>query len=261
MPMNLAILPLLTNILSTLQADHYCIMAKNSPTINFMVAQFFMMLLLVLFGLRINSHLELEKLWWLRNALNNGYGKLLLNFATFIMAIESSMLSFLLRTARTSSIMSHFLKLVLIIKFPFLSGQFKPLCTWPRPSWFMFLCTEANIMLIILNFGSLPRNMLFGLSITFLTVSLVWHHTNYSTKSRSIIVILFVLIYGDSQSMSLIQRYIMVNKFLSGIINHIWTIFWVSVMNILLQSPMSATYLMVMCDKSITWFSISNNGV
>ncbi len=56
--------------------------------------------------------------------------------------------------------------------------------------------------------------------------------------------------------MPLIQSYIMVNRFLSGIINHIWTIFWVSVMNILLQSPMSATSLMVMCDKSITWLSI-----
>ncbi len=61
-PMKLANVIILNNVLSMQQADYYWVMAKKSPTINFMVIQFFMMLLLVLFGLRIKSLLELEKL-------------------------------------------------------------------------------------------------------------------------------------------------------------------------------------------------------
>ncbi len=46
MPMKLGILSLLTNMLLTNQADQYKGMGKNCPTIDFMVACFFMMLLL-----------------------------------------------------------------------------------------------------------------------------------------------------------------------------------------------------------------------
>ncbi len=52
MPMKLAILSLLTNVLSTHQANYYQVMEDKRHTINFMVAHCFMMQLLVLSGLR-----------------------------------------------------------------------------------------------------------------------------------------------------------------------------------------------------------------
>ncbi len=61
MPLKRMILSLLTNMLSTHQADCYWVTRKNSLRINSMVAHCFMMLLLVLFGPKIKSHLELEK--------------------------------------------------------------------------------------------------------------------------------------------------------------------------------------------------------
>ncbi len=67
MPPKLAILSQLTNMLSTIQTNCYWVTGKNSPTINFVVEWFFVMLLLVLYWLRIESHLELEKILWLRN--------------------------------------------------------------------------------------------------------------------------------------------------------------------------------------------------
>ncbi len=45
MPMKLVILSLLTNVLSIYQVNCHQVMGKNSPTINFMVAQLFMILL------------------------------------------------------------------------------------------------------------------------------------------------------------------------------------------------------------------------
>ncbi len=73
-PIELAVLSLLTNMLSALQADCYQVMAESSLIVSFMVAQFFLMLLMVLSGLKIKSLLQLEKLWWLRNSFDNVYG-------------------------------------------------------------------------------------------------------------------------------------------------------------------------------------------
>ncbi len=63
----LVILSLLTNLLLTMQA----LLSKYGTQchrINFMVAQFSMMLLQIIFWLRIKSQFELEKCWWPRNA-------------------------------------------------------------------------------------------------------------------------------------------------------------------------------------------------
>ncbi len=62
MPMKLVILCLLINMLSTHQTDCFPVIAEKRHTINIMVAHCFMMLILVLSGLKIKSHLELEKL-------------------------------------------------------------------------------------------------------------------------------------------------------------------------------------------------------
>ncbi len=43
------------------------------------------------------------------------------------------------KIARASTKLNHYLELVPIIEVPFPSGPFKPWCTWPGPSWFMFL--------------------------------------------------------------------------------------------------------------------------
>ncbi len=130
-----------------------------------------MILLLVSFGLKIKSLLELEKLWWLRNASNNW---LLLKSTTFTVTMESSMLNSLLKTARTSSRLSHFLELVLTIRMHLLSGQFKPSCTWPEPLWFMFLCIGANLVLIILLCG------------IFAVKHAVWLHNHVSNHLYSL---------------------------------------------------------------------------
>ncbi len=146
-------LALLINMLSTNQADCFQVMAKKCHTINSMVAHCFMMLLLILFGLRIKSLLELVKPWWSKDALNNVYGNwLLLKFTICIVTMGLSMLTSLWKIARTSSRLSHFLEMVLIIKMPLLSGQSKPLCTWLGPFWFMFLYIKASMVLAILHF-------------------------------------------------------------------------------------------------------------
>ncbi len=61
MPMKLLILSLLTSMLSTHQVDCSLVMAEKHHTIDFMVAHCFMMLLLVLSGLKNKFLLELVK--------------------------------------------------------------------------------------------------------------------------------------------------------------------------------------------------------
>ncbi len=103
-------------------------MDKNSSTIDFMVGQFFMILLLVLSGLRMKSLLELEKIWWLRNALNNGYGNwLLLKFTPYIVNSDNGIFNavILLRITRISARLSSFLELVHIIKMILPNNIFK----------------------------------------------------------------------------------------------------------------------------------------
>ncbi len=98
------------------------------------------------FNLLIKYHLELEKLWCLRNALNNSHGYwLLLKYAIYTIKMEFSMLNPLSKTARTSSKLSHFLELLIIIRMP--------LHKWPALLWFMFLWTGANMVLIIFTLG------------------------------------------------------------------------------------------------------------
>ncbi len=162
------ILSLLTTMLSTPQADYYWDTTKNCPTINLMVVHCFIMLLLVLSGLKIKSLMELEKHWWIRNPLNNRYRYwLLLKFATCIVTMEFSMLNSMFRTARTSFRLSHFLELVLIIRMPLLNNKFKLSCTKPRPLWFIFLCTGDSMVLIILHFRVLLWNVQFDFTIAF----------------------------------------------------------------------------------------------
>ncbi len=76
MPTKMVILFLLIYMLSTLPANCFQVMEEKHLTISFMVVHCSMTRLQVLSGMRIKSLLELEKLWWLRNALNNGYGNL-----------------------------------------------------------------------------------------------------------------------------------------------------------------------------------------
>ncbi len=110
MSMKLAVLFLLIDMLSTHQAICFQVMEEKHLTLSFMVVHSFMMLLLVLSGLRIKSLLELVKPSWLKNALNNSFGNwLLLKFTTFTVTTEFSMLSSLLKAARTSTKLSHFL--------------------------------------------------------------------------------------------------------------------------------------------------------
>ncbi len=87
----------------------------------------------------------------------------------------------------------------------------------------------------------------------FPTISLVLHQWNCSPRLRPIIATVSVIMFGDVQSMSLIQSYKMDRRFLSGIVNQIWANFWDSVMYILLLWPMSATFLLVMFHHSIIW--------
>ncbi len=122
MPMKLVILCLLINVMSKHQANCFQVMAAQRHTINSMVWHFFMTLLQELFELKIKSHLELLKPWWLKNTLNNCYGnRLLLKFATFTVTMESSILESPLKTLRTSTRLTHFLELVLTITKPLLS--------------------------------------------------------------------------------------------------------------------------------------------
>ncbi len=74
----LVILSLSTSMLSAHQTDCFLVVAEKHHTIRFMVAPWSMMWPLVLSGLRIKSLLELVKLWWPKNVLNNGYGNRLL---------------------------------------------------------------------------------------------------------------------------------------------------------------------------------------
>ncbi len=144
MPMKLVILSLLINMMSIDQADWFWDIAKKCHIVNFMVVYCFMMLLLVLFGQKIKSLLELVS-WWPRNTLNNGNGTvLLLKFTTCIVTMGFSMMNSLWRPARTTSRLCHFLELVLIIRIPLLSSGFKLSCACHRPFWFMFHCTGAK---------------------------------------------------------------------------------------------------------------------
>ncbi len=157
-----------------LSADQYIV---NTPSYQVMTEKhiyggtLLMLLLLVLSGPRNKSHLKLEILWWLRNTLNNGYlNRLLLNC---IVGMESPMPNFLLKITRTSSRLIHFLELVITIKMPLLSVQFKPSCKWSGPFWLMFLCTGSNVVLKIFNCGVLLWNMLFGSTTAIPPISLV----------------------------------------------------------------------------------------
>ncbi len=233
MPMKLAILFLLINMLSTHQANCFWVMEERQHTISFMMVHCFMMQILVLFG-QIKSLLELMKLWWQKNALNNSYVNwLLLKFDICIVIIRFSMLKSSWKIARTTSRLSHFLELVPIIKMPLLNGQFKPSCTWPETSWFMCLYIGANMKLIILLCEVLLWKILFGFKITFPTISLVWHHLNYWLRPRLIIVTFCILMFGDAQSMSLILSYWMGGRFQNGIVDHVWANSWVLVIHIL----------------------------
>ncbi len=73
------------------------------------------------------------------------------------------------------------------------------------------------VVLIILHFGLLLWNMLFGFTTTFPTTSLVWHYLNYSLRPRPIIVTYSTLMYGVVQCMSVIQSYRMGKKFSRGL--------------------------------------------
>ncbi len=65
----------------------------------------------------------------------------------------------------SSSRLSRFLESVLTIRMSLLSSQSKPSFIWPGPSWFIFLCTGASMVLRILHFGILLWNILFGFTI------------------------------------------------------------------------------------------------
>ncbi len=78
-------------------------MEERHYTISLMVVHSFMMRLLVLSGLRIKSLFNLVKLWWLKNALNNGYGNwLLLKFTIFLAIMIFSILNSSWKIASTS---------------------------------------------------------------------------------------------------------------------------------------------------------------
>ncbi len=77
--------------------------------------------------------------------MNSGYGnRLLLKYSMFIVTMKSLMLNFVedckkkLQTQSFSGVGASLLH-----------GQFKPSCTWSGHLWFMFLCTGANVVLII----------------------------------------------------------------------------------------------------------------
>ncbi len=63
--------------------------------------------------------------------------------------------------------------------------------------------------------------MLFGFTIVFLVIPLVSDQWKYSPISRSIIMTFSSLMFGDAQSIFLIQSYKMGRRFLCGIIDHL----------------------------------------
>ncbi len=81
-PMKLVNLSLPISMLSTHQTDCFQVMAEKHHAINSLVVHCFMMQLLILYGMRIKSNLELEQLLWLKITLINCHGnQLLLKFA------------------------------------------------------------------------------------------------------------------------------------------------------------------------------------
>lgn len=101
MPIKLAVLFPLISIIAKFLSDCNEILEMKHLTINFIVEQFFIILLLVISMLKPKYRWELEKVWFPRNALNNGYG-LLLKYTTFMFTMELSMQNCSSRIARTT---------------------------------------------------------------------------------------------------------------------------------------------------------------
>ncbi len=77
---------------------------------------------------------------------------------------------------------------------------------------------------------------------------------DYSSRPRQIIMTFFALMFGDSQSMTLIQNYKIDTRFLSEIVDHIWVNCWDSMIFILLLQPIYTSSLLVTLHHSIIWF-------
>ncbi len=203
MPMKLVILSMLTNMLSTHQADCNQVTGKKSLIINYMVAQFSCCCYWSSLG-KIKSCLEREKLSLLRNALINGDGNWLAPeicypHSDYGICIAELFVEDYNDKFQTQSLprngAHHQNSLAECV-------QFKLLCTW-----FMFLCIGAIMVLIILHFWAFLCNMMLGFRTVFPTVSLVLHQLNYSPRPRPIIVAFSILMFGDTQSTSLILSY------------------------------------------------------
>ncbi len=156
-----------------------------------------------------------------KDALNNGYRiRLLLKIITLIETMEFSILTYLMRIARTSASINHFLELVIIIRMPLLSSQFNHdvhgleihgSCIFTLKwvwSWKSFTL-EFNAAWL----HNYISNILSGLPLMeLLTKALLSSH--------------LASMFRDAQSMSYIQNFKMVKRFLSEIFDHIWVNFW-----------------------------------
>ncbi len=83
-------------------------------------------------------------------------------------------------------------------------------------------------------------------------VCLVWHLWNHGPKPRKIMVTFYVLMFGVTLSIALIQNSNNGKRFINETICHIWVIWLVLVIHIHFWWPIATTFSVSMCHHIIT---------